>query len=224
MIACPGRPFVCVRPEDSCVSISGPWLCPTDRSVFCGLQRDDSGKLLVGSEGLPVPNCVSATDASAAACGRQGIKPLPTNLTGGSGSSQGWDALYVSGRLPSGSSAGVIASIGSDGYSGGPAYFAGNGSDATVVVKVSHTFIKSVLLSLLLCIQFIVSPVADSVLQCVLCSTAAAAFCVEIVMYHEITRSSLTLMLHLSGTVLLRNRYPLDVCFHRFCLLLLLLP
>ena len=149
MIACPGRPFVCVGPEDSCVSASGPWLCPIDRSVFCGLQRDDSGKLIVGSDGLPVPNCVSATDASSAACGRPGIKPLPTNLTGGSGSSQGWDALHVSGTLPGGSSAGIIASIGSDGYSGGPAYFAGNGSDATVIVKVCHSIIKCVLLTLL---------------------------------------------------------------------------
>ena len=107
---------------------------------MCGLQRDGSGKLNFGSDGLPVPICVASTDANAAACGRPGIKPQPASFIGGSGGSQGWTAVQLSGIFHNGSSAGVIASIGSDAYSGGPAYFAGNGSDATVVVKGCRTF------------------------------------------------------------------------------------
>ena len=165
-----GRPFVCVGPEQSCGSVPGPWLCPANRSVFCGLQRDGSSKLRIGSDGLPVPTCVASTDASAAACGRPGIKPLPANLTGGSGGSQGWTPIQLSGTFPNGSSAGVIASIGSDGYSGGPAYFAGNGSDSTVVVKVLVTcsIVASRLYDFHRFVQFIVSAVADSILQCAL--------------------------------------------------------
>ncbi len=119
--------------------------------MFCGLQRDGSGKLIIGSDGLPVPSCVASTDSSAAVCRQLGIRPLPTNLNGGSGGSQGWTPFQLSGILPNGSSAGVIASIGSDGYSGGSAYFAGNGSDATVVVKVLHCGDMVEFLSPLLC-------------------------------------------------------------------------
>jgi len=142
LIACPGRPHVCIRPEESCLLAPGPWLCPTVNHTVCGLQRDGSGKLVIGSNGSPVPNCILSTDTSADACGRLGLKPLPANLTGGSGSSQGWAAVQMSGILPSGSPAGVIANIGSDGYSGGPAYFVGNGSDSTEVVKVCRCSCK----------------------------------------------------------------------------------
>ena len=115
--------------------------------MFCGLQRDSSGKLVIASDGLPVPTCVASTEVSAAACGRQGIKPLPADLAGGSGSSQGWTPLQVTGIFPNGSSAGVVASIGSDSYSGGPTYFAGNGSDPTIVVKVCDCGVAIVFLS-----------------------------------------------------------------------------
>ncbi len=136
LIACPGRPHVCIRPEESCLTAPGPWMCSSANHTVCGLQRDGSGKLVIGSDGSPVPNCILSTDANADACGQLGLKPLPANLTGGSGSSQGWPAVEMSGILPNGSPAGVIANIGSDGYSGGPAYFVGNGSDTTEVVKV----------------------------------------------------------------------------------------
>ena len=78
--------------------------------------------------------------------------------------------MQLSGTFPNGSSAGVIASIGSDGYSGGPAYFAGNGSDSTVVVKVLVTcsIAASRLYGFHRFVQFIVSAIADSILQCVL--------------------------------------------------------
>jgi hypothetical protein len=138
LIACPGRPYVCVDPKDSCISAPGPWQCPSSGSVFCGLQRDESGKLIFGSDGLPLPHCVSSSDVSAVSCGRPGIKPLPAIVSGGSGSSQGWAPVYMNGIFPNGTSAGVIASIGSDGYSNGPAYFAGNGSDQHVDVKVGQ--------------------------------------------------------------------------------------
>jgi hypothetical protein len=151
LIACPGRPHVCIRPEESCLSAPGPWLCSAANHTVCGLQRDGSGKLITGSDGSPVSNCVSPTDAGADVCGRPGSKPLPANLTGGSGSSQGWAAVPITGILPNGAPAGVIANIGSDGYSGGPAYFAGNGSDTTEVVKVCRCSFKVVLSSLLLC-------------------------------------------------------------------------
>ncbi len=85
---------------------------------------------------MPVPNCISSVDASAVACGRQGIKPLPAIISGGGGSSQGWAPVQINGTFPNGSSAGVIASIGNDGYSDGPTYFVGNGSDTNVDVKV----------------------------------------------------------------------------------------
>jgi hypothetical protein len=126
----------------------------------CGLQRDGSGKLIMGSDGLPLPHCILSTSASADACGRLGLKPLPANLTGGSGSSQGWAAVQIKGILPDGSPAGVIANIGSDGYSGGPAYFSGNGSDTTEVVKVCWCGRKVVFFSPFLCsLSFLQLPI-----------------------------------------------------------------
>jgi hypothetical protein len=184
--------------------------------VFCGLQRDGSGKLNFGSDGLPVPICVASTDANAAACGRPGIKPQPANFTGGSGGSQGWTAVQLSGILPNGSSAGVIASIGSDGYSGGSAYFAGNGSDATVVVKVLHCGARLYFCQrITVLVQFIVSAVADSVLQCVLFSHAPAIFSDVLVIQHLLMHSCLNLSCA-SGSVLLRARYQPDGCYHLF--------
>ena len=185
--------------------------------MFCGLQRDSSGKLIIGSDGLPVPTCVASNDASAAACGRPGIKPVPTNLTGGSGGSQGWTPVQLSGTLPNGASAGVIAAIGSDGYSGGPAYFAGNGSDPNVVVKVLVTY--SIAASrLYFChrfAQFIVTAVADSVLQCVFSSKTPAIFSAVLVIHHPPMRVRLNLSCP-SGLALLRARYQLDGCYLPF--------
>ena len=138
--------------------------------MFCGLKRDDNARLIIGSDGFPIPDCVSSTDASASACGRLGIRPLSANFSGGSGSSQGWSPIQVNGIFPNGSLAGAIASIGSDGYSGGPAYFAGNGSDASVNVKVCRLQLRRERFTFdTLFLQFIVSAVADSVLQCVSC-------------------------------------------------------
>ncbi len=156
-----------------------------------------------------MPNCVSTVDD---ACGRPGLKPLPANLTGGSGSSQGWAAVQMSGILPNGSPAGVIANIGSDGYSGGPAYFTGNGSDATGVVKVCRCTWK-VILFVTFTVQFLVTAVADSVLQCVhLFSCSHQCVC---------CRACGALSMHEprlppSGSVLLRNILRLDGYFHRF--------
>ena len=142
---------------------------------------------------------------------------MPANFTGGSGGSLGWTPVQLSGTLPNGSSAGVIASIGSDGYSGGPAYFAGNGSDATVVVKVLVTC-STATSRLYFChcfAQFIVSAVADSVLQCVFSSQAPAIFCAVILMHHPPMRVRLNLSCP-SGSALLRARYQLDGCYHPF--------
>ena len=128
----PGRPVTCVNPQrQTCPSRCGAGLIP------CGLMRREDGKLLVGSDGSPLPNCVTP-DSSSALCNQPNFRPLSTNFTGGNSSST-WIPIQIQGTSDNdGSNAATIASIGSSivPNSGIPAFFAGD-DDRTVAVEVS---------------------------------------------------------------------------------------
>jgi hypothetical protein len=105
----------------------------------CGLQRV-GGQLVVGSDGFPLPNCVSASERF---CDQPNTRPLPANVTGGNGIER-WTAIMLNGTSDTdGVNVGVIAEIGSDPFVGGSTFFTGNGSDSTIAVQVMwHTFMK----------------------------------------------------------------------------------
>jgi hypothetical protein len=63
--------------------------------------------------------------------------------------------------------------------------------------------------------QFIVSAVADSVLQCVFSSKTQAIFSAVLVIHHPPMRIHLNLSCP-SGSALLRARYQMDGCYHPF--------
>ena len=89
---------------------------------------------MIGGDGRPVPNCV--LDVNANLCDQPSIRPLPSNFTGGNGLGR-WNPVRLNGVDSTGSNVGSVAEIGCDAVAGTPAFFAGNGSDASVVVKVS---------------------------------------------------------------------------------------
>jgi hypothetical protein len=130
----PGRPLICADSLLEC-----PVLCQPGY-IVCGLQRVD-GRLVVGTEGLPLPNCVMQNASSG--CVQPTVRPSPANITGGSGS-QSWSPIALSGTTDDGRDAGSIAEIGNDSFGGGPTFFAGNGTDATAVVKVKHVLLNNV--------------------------------------------------------------------------------
>jgi hypothetical protein len=125
--AVPGSPIICVNPSQSCPSACAPGF------KVCGLQRVD-GLLVVGSDRRPLPNCVLA-DTKATLCDQPSIRPLPSKVQGGNGLGR-WDSVRLNGTSADGSNVGSIAEIGSDAFSGGPTFFAGNGSDPSVSVNV----------------------------------------------------------------------------------------
>ena len=130
--ALPGRPLICVNPNTPCQSA-----CQRGYKV-CGLQRVN-GQLVIGADGRPLPNCV--LDANATLCDQPSIRPLPSNFTGGNGLAS-WNPIRLDGTDSAGSKVGSIAEIGCDAVSDTPAFFAGNGSDASVVVKVRITVVE----------------------------------------------------------------------------------
>ncbi len=133
--AVPGRPLICVNSASVC-----PSACLEGFKV-CGLKRVE-GRLVIGADGLPVPNCVRIQDAGSALCDQPNIRPLPADITGGSGAG-GWNSTRLNGTTDDGRSVGSIAEIGSDTFSDGPIFFAGNGSgDTTSVVKVSVIVVR----------------------------------------------------------------------------------
>ena len=161
--ALPGRPVTCVNPKkQTCPSLCGAGLIP------CGLMRREDGQLLVGSDGSPLPNCVTP-DSSSALCTQPNFRPLSIKFTGGTSSST-WTPTQIQGTSDGNKSNAVtIASMGNSGLPGIPAFFAGNG-DPTIAVEVSTSlhvactigFSKS---SFLISPQFVVAPVPDSILQ-----------------------------------------------------------
>lgn len=128
--ALPGRPFVCVDPQTPCPSV-----CESGFKI-CGLQRGGDGRLLIGPDGLPLPNCFPA-DQAGTMCDQTNIRPLPANFTGGNGLGR-WDYVRLNGTSDGQSDVGIIAEIGSEPFAGAPAFFGGNGTDPTVVVKVRN--------------------------------------------------------------------------------------
>ena len=108
--------------------------------IVCGLQRVD-GRLVVGTEGLPLPNCVMQNASSG--CNQPTVRPSPASFTGGSGS-ESWIPVPLNGTTDDGKYAGSVAEIGNDSFGGGPTFFAGNGTDATAVVKVKHALPNNV--------------------------------------------------------------------------------
>ena len=113
-------------------------MCPQGQKA-CGLQRV-GGQLVVGSDGFPLPNCVSASEGF---CDQPNIRPLPANFTGGNGIER-WTAIRLNGTSDTdGVNVGVIAEMGSDPFVGGSTFFAGDGSDSTIAVQVMRqTFFK----------------------------------------------------------------------------------
>ena len=163
----PGRPVTCVNPQkQTCPSRCGAGFIP------CGLMRREDGQLLVGSDGSPLPNCVTPDSSSALCTQPNNFRPLSTSFTGGNGSSS-WNGgipIRIQGTSDGNKSNAVtIASMGNSGLPGIPAFFAGNG-DPTIAVEVSTSlhvactigFSKS---SFLISPQFVVAPVPDSILQ-----------------------------------------------------------
>jgi hypothetical protein len=127
--AAPGRPFNCVDADASCPPLCGPGL------QVCGLRRVN-GQLVNGTDGFPLPNCVPVQSAGSSLCDQPNIRPLPANFTGGNGM-QRWNTMRLNGISDKdGQNAGAVAEIGSDPFSGGPAFFAGNGSDSKIQVQV----------------------------------------------------------------------------------------
>ncbi len=121
------------------LSACPPPSCPAGQ-IICGLQRVD-GRLVVGTDGLPLPNCVMQSAGSG--CDQPTVRPSPANITGGSGSAS-WSPVALNGTTDDGRDAGSIAEIGNDSFGGGPTFFAGNGTDSTAVVKVKHVFLNTV--------------------------------------------------------------------------------
>jgi hypothetical protein len=98
-------------------------------------MRREDGQLFVGSDGSPLPNCVTP-DSGSALCTQPNFRPLSTKFTGGN-SSTTWLPVQIKGTSDNNiTNAVTIASIGNSGLPGIPAFFAGNG-DPTVAVEVS---------------------------------------------------------------------------------------
>ncbi len=120
-----------MKPEDSCPVACGPGL------KGCGLQRVN-GRLVLGADGLPLPNCVSESEA-APECEQPNVTPSPLRFMGGSGSTNNganFLTMPLNGTSGADMNTGVIGEIGSDAYADGPIFYAGNGTDATVAVQV----------------------------------------------------------------------------------------
>ena len=95
-----------------------------------------NGRIVNGTDGLPLPNCIPADSAGSSLCDQPNIRPMPANFTGGNGMER-WNTMQLNGTSDKdGRNAGAVAEIGSDPFSGGPAFFAGNGSDSKVRVQV----------------------------------------------------------------------------------------
>ena len=190
--ALPGRPFICVAPQIPC-----PAVCPPNSKV-CGLRRD-RGQLVLGSDGLPLPNCVPIGDA--AVCDQINVRPLPANFTGGNGLVR-WDPVRLNGTSDDGSNVGSVGEIGSETYAGGPAFFGGNGSDPAVVVKVNNNSLYTTLHVVMNFLQFVVSAVPDSVLQYDRCTL------LFVVIFEHLT--------FMPDLVHSRAKFLLAACFQQF--------
>ena len=136
--ALPGRPVSCVNPKkQTCPSLCGAGLIP------CGLMRREDGQLVVGSDGSPLPNCVTPDSSSALCTQPNNFRPLSTSFTGGNSSSS-WNGgipIQIQGTSDNNkTNAATIATIGSSVLSSSsiPAFYAGAGNgDTTIVVEVS---------------------------------------------------------------------------------------
>jgi hypothetical protein len=131
----PGRNLICADSLSACP----PPSCQPG-FIVCGLQRVD-GRLVVGTDGLPLPNCVLQNDSSG--CDQPTVRPSPASFTGGSGSAS-WSPVALNGTTDDGKNAGSVAEIGNDSFGGGPTFFAGNGTDPTAVVKVKNVLLNYV--------------------------------------------------------------------------------
>ncbi len=131
----PGRNLICADSLSACP----PPSCPPG-FIVCGLQRVDA-RLVVGTDGLPLPNCVMQNNSSG--CDQPTVRPSPASFTGGSGSAS-WSPVALNGTTDDGRNAGSVAEIGNDSLGGGPTFFAGNGTDPTAVVKVKNVLLNYV--------------------------------------------------------------------------------